>query len=273
MTRSGIDFIGRVEAPTLIANQGYWLTLDTTGALRVTTVGAAGAATTAIPADNLAAGIGLETLAFNFGFDRTNSNWDRATMGASAISSAAAVTGAETAGLLGVQNVAPMAMFNSPDIVIAAAGTAVLQATSAGFLRTTEQFAPGAEDNTNAIIAVVHKPLAVSTYVPSRFVDFAANATANIKATAGNVFSFSCHNLNAAARFFQLHNTETTPAGGAVPLLTFLVPAGTMIIVGNDFFTQTGLNFSTGIAFGFSTTEGTYTAGAAGDQFSQVTFK
>lgn len=147
-------------------------------------------------------------------------------------------------------------------------GTAV-----SGAGNVAEQLAPAAEDNTNGIIAQQWKPLAVSTYTPSLFVDFAANATANVKASLGNVFAIYCHNLNAAVRFLQLHNTATTPGGGAVPRMTFLVPAQSAINLGAEMFTTSGVNFSTGIAFGFSTTEGTYTAGAAADQFTQITYK
>jgi hypothetical protein len=148
------------------------------------------------------------------------------------------------------------------------------QGTSvAGAGNVAEQLAPGAEDNTNGIYAYQWKPLAVSTYCPTRFVDFAANATLNVKATAGNVFSLACHNINGAARFIQLHNTATVPGGGAVPLFSFLVPTGAQTLVGTDFFTASGVNFSTGIAFAFSTTEGTYTAGVATDQFTTVLYK
>lgn len=142
-----------------------------------------------------------------------------------------------------------------------------------GLLWTHEYYAPGAEDNSNNVIATAQKPLAVSTYSYSVFTNFGANATLNVKATPGNVFSVKCHNLNAANRYLQLHNTATVPAGAGVPLLTFLIPANAEVTIGNDFFGQQGLNFTTGIAFAFSTTEGTYTAGTAGDQFTQINYK
>lgn len=129
------------------------------------------------------------------------------------------------------------------------------------------------EDETNNLLGILPKPVAVSTYSWSRFVDFGANATANVKASAGNVFSFECHNLNGSARYLQFHNTATTPSAGAVPLYTFLVPAGGAITRDGQFFGQAGANFSTGIAFAFSTTEGTYTAGSAADQFTQIHYK
>lgn len=134
-------------------------------------------------------------------------------------------------------------------------------------------YVPGAEDNTNNVIAVVQRPLAVSTYGWTLFSDLGANATANVKASAGNVFSIYCHNLNAAVRYIQLHNTATTPAGGAVPTLSFLVAASGVTVIDGAFLGQSGKNFSTGIAFAFSTTETTYTAGTAGDQVTFIHYK
>lgn len=141
-----------------------------------------------------------------------------------------------------------------------------------GRLITTAGTLSAGEDIPNNVLQVIQKPFAGVTYSFSRFINFGANATLNVKATSGNVMSLSCHNLNAASRYLQLHNTATTPAPGASPLLTFLVPAGTQIVIGNDFFGMNGLNFSTGIAFAFSTVEATYTAGAAADQYTQLTY-
>lgn len=107
---------------------------------------------------------------------------------------------------------------------------------------------------------------------PSRFTNIGANTTLNVKAGAGNVFSLSCDNTNAAARFLQLHNTATTPAGGAAPLYSFRVPASSQIIVGNDYFTNEGVNFSTGIAFAVSTARDTYVAATAAEHSTVVHF-
>ena len=144
---------------------------------------------------------------------------------------------------------------------------------SLGHLWNREGFVDQFVDNTNGVGAMVIKPLAVSTYSPTLFTNFGANATLNVKATPGNVYSVYCNNLNAAVRYLQLHNTATTPAGAAVPLMTFKIPATSTLVLGTDFFSLAGENFSTGIAFAFSTTEGTYTAGAAADQFTQILFK
>jgi hypothetical protein len=142
------------------------------------------------------------------------------------------------------------------------------------FLKNREQYVDQFVDQTNAVAAMVIKPLSVSTYSPTLFTNFGANTTLNIKATPGNVFSFYVTNTNAAVRYFQLHNTATTPAGGAVPLRTYTLPALTgVLIIGTDVLTTAGVNFSTGIAYATSTTAGTYTAATAGDHYVEVNFK
>lgn len=103
------------------------------------------------------------------------------------------------------------------------------------------------------------------------FKNFGANATLNIKSASGSVYSCSCMNLNASARYFQLWNSSTT-AGSGTLLCTFLVPANSQIVIGNDYFHINGITFDTGIAFGFSTTATTYTAGTAADQISTVIY-
>ena len=139
-------------------------------------------------------------------------------------------------------------------------------------LDVIEQFKPVAEDNLNGVIAYVNKPLAVVTYTPNLFVNFGVNNTLNVKTGGGNVFSFSCQNTNAATRYLQLFNTTALPVNGNTPRLTFPVPALGFTIVGQDFFTQSGINFSVGIAFAFSTTANTLTLGVASEHSFQIVY-
>ena len=120
--------------------------------------------------------------------------------------------------------------------------------------------------------AVAVKPLPASTYSWTRFQNLGANATLNVKATPGSVKSIYCHNLNASARYIQIHKTATTPAGGAVPELSFLVPANGVVLIDGSYLGENGYYCTTGIAFAFSTTEATYTAGAAADQMSHIMY-
>lgn len=144
---------------------------------------------------------------------------------------------------------------------------------AAGALLVQEVLAPVAEDNTNGIYAVSPRPLTVSTYSWSKDQDFGSAAAKSVKASAGNLGSIHAFNGNATDVFFQLHNLAAAPAPGAVPFAVFVVANGTAISVGSDWFGATGLHFSVGIAWGWSTTLGTYTAGTAADHGTLVLYK
>ena len=140
-------------------------------------------------------------------------------------------------------------------------------------LKTAEQFAPQYEDNTNGVAAVTEKLLATNTYAPSIFTNYGANATLNVKSSAGNVLTVYGRNLNAAVRYFQIHNTATVPSGGASALISFAVPAGGYLILDKTHFPGSGEYCSTGIAFAWSTAEDTYTAATAADHSTVLHYK
>lgn len=148
-----------------------------------------------------------------------------------------------------------------------------LQLDAASNVRTADQFAPQAEDNTNGVYAEVIKPLSVATYCPSLFTNRGANNTLNVKASVGNVFSLSCFNTTASVRYVGLYNTATVPVNTNVPIVSFLVPGNAQIVIGQDYFSSSGLNFTTGIAFAISTTMDTLTLASATDQSTSVVFK
>ncbi len=138
-----------------------------------------------------------------------------------------------------------------------------------------ERFQSGAEDNTNLNLAVIERLLAgVSTYAPSLFTNYGANLTLNVKAGAGNVYSIHAQNTNAAIRYIQIHNTATTPAGGAVPLVSFAIPAASFKDIDHKMLPAGGVYCSTGIAFAISTTLATYTASATANEHNTfITYK
>ncbi len=113
----------------------------------------------------------------------------------------------------------------------------------------------------------------LDSYVYDNFSNLGANATLNVVVGNTKLLSFKCHNLNAASRYIQFHNTATVPASTNVPVISFLVPAASEIVIGNEYFGTGGMNFPLGLAFAFSTTEGTYTAGTASDQFTYVNYR
>lgn len=178
-----------------------------------------------------------------------------------------------TASLSGVLNTLPWAIYNSSSQIRTEGQGGPFQATSLGDIKVGESFAPAAEDNTNGVIATAEKPLVTTTYSWSRFQNLGANATLNVKSSPGNLYSIYCHNLAGVIRFFQVFNTTTIPAGGAVPIYSFLVPISASIIVDSAFFGSTGMNFSTGLAFAFSTTEATMNTGSAADHITFIQYK
>jgi hypothetical protein len=116
-------------------------------------------------------------------------------------------------------------------------------------------------------------PVAVQMETVNVFGNFAVNSTLNVKATAGKVVAISCFNSSVVTQsFIQLHDTATIPTTGAVPKIFFTVPPTGQIIIGDDFFTQNGIDFSSGIAFAFSSTPDTYTAATAANQFTVINY-
>lgn len=165
------------------------------------------------------------------------------------------------------------AIYNSVAPTPASGQIEPLQLDASANLKNAEQFMPQYEDNNNSVAAIVVKPLSVSTYSPSLFTNRAANNTLNIKASSGNVFSLSCFNTTASVRYIGLYNTATVPVNTNVPIVSFLVPGNSQIIVGSDYFSLSGLNFSTGIAFAISTTMDTLTLALSTDHSSSVIYK
>lgn len=259
--------IAQFATPTLAADQFTSLRVDSTGAL-VTTGGGAGGTTTVVgnntPSDTYSNPTdALDSWSLLGAWDGTQ--WLRALAGQIGTVSAANVAK--------ILNVLSVGRYSSGAITLSNGEARMLQLTAEAWLRTCEQQAPTSEDNTNGVYAIQRKPLAVNTYAPTLFSQFGTDPDVSVKATPGNVFSVYCHNINAAARYLQLHNKASAPANPDVPLLTFLIPAQSAINITADFFTENGIYFSTGIAYGFSTTEGTYTAGAAADQFAMIAYK
>ena len=131
------------------------------------------------------------------------------------------------------------------------------------------------DDDTDSI-SNIFRPVAAPPATPSTHQDAGTATTLNVKATAGSVYSIRVTNINAAIRYFQLHNTATTPAGAAVPQMWFPVPAGTatqpaVLELSLDWFAPAE-RFATGIAWAWSTTAATYTAATAGDHATQVRY-
>ena len=88
----------------------------------------------------------------------------------------------------------------------------------------------------------------------------AAESSHVIKAGAGRLFGFTVYNSAAAAQFIQLHDAQTLPADGAVPV--FVVKVATVVDKG-VFWGDWGRFFNRGIVICNSSTFATKTLGAA----------
>lgn len=101
----------------------------------------------------------------------------------------------------------------------------------------------------------------------SDYESIGALATGIIKASGGTLFSFFARNKNAAVRYVQFFDRATALAGGETPKCQWDIPAGggAEIVIGTDFFTNDGIGFNTGLVWGISTTDGTFTAATASD--------
>ena len=165
--------------------------------------------------------------------------------------------------------------YNATPETYADGDAARLQVDANGYLKVREQYQAGSEDNTNLVSAGVERLLAgVSTYAPTLFTNYGANLTLNVKAAAGNVYSIHAQNINAALRYIQIHNTATTPAGGAVPLVSFPIPVTGSVFIDHTMLPAGGIYCATGIAFAISTTLATYTASATANEHNVfITYK
>lgn len=188
------------------------------------------------------------------------STWDRIRAG---------ITGAVSA-VTGFLNNLPFAQYVSSAATLTANQFTNLFTTVNGFLKMSFGDLLGGEDLTNNVMGIVRKPLAVSTYAPSRSVAVENDVDVSAKAAAGNVFACGGYNKNAAVRYFQIFNKASAPANPDVPVYSRAVKAGESFEIGEDIFGQSGQPFSTGIAWGWSTTSGTFTAATTTDHYGFV---
>lgn len=258
-TQSGTWDIGTVTTITNVVHiddNASSITVDGTVAISgsVDTELPSAAALADATANPTTTNLGAELMLYN------NSTWDRARSGVTTPSST----------FTGMLNDLPWAKYDTTPTARTNGQGGPLQADVNGALNINSYTLLSGEDQTNLGLAVFQKPVAASTYAPSRYVNLGSSTAANVKSSAGNVFSISITNANAASRYVQIHNTAGTPAGAAVPVYTFLIPAGGMVVIGNDFFTNAGGYLSTGIGFAVSTTAGTYTAATAADHMTII---
>lgn len=97
---------------------------------------------------------------------------------------------------------------------------------------------------------------------------FGTTVTNVSKASPAIVVAAAVSNTNAALRYFQLFNSATAIAGGAVPVMSFPIAAGSATVPGARTIDQPFFSnyvFNVGLAWGISTTAATYTAATPAD--------
>lgn len=142
-----------------------------------------------------------------------------------------------------------------------------IQLDAAGNLKVYLASLLAGEDVANAVLGTVRKHPIVSTYSPSSSTSFGTAVTANAKNTAGILKGVDVTNINAAIRYLQIFNSTGSTA---TVLHSFPIPAGSATVpsrltLGEQFFGANGLYLSTGITWGISTTNATYTGATASD--------
>lgn len=183
--------------------------------------------------------------------------WDRVRTGLTTVQTA----------FTGILNTIPTGKYNATQPTLADTNGVALQLDSRGNLRTVNMSAPQAQDDLNQIIATMTRPLIGTTYTHTLYTYFAGAITKALILTGNRqVFSFTVTNRNAAARYLGLHNKATAPVAGEAPLLVFMVPAGSTLTIGNQFFTDAGINFSLGLGWSIGTTVATFTDSATASE-------
>ncbi len=140
---------------------------------------------------------------------------------------------------------------------------AVRQDTASALAGTSGDYAPLEVDSLGRL-HVTHSA------TPSIFQAVLNDVDIAVKGSAGVFYSVHVTNINAAVRYFQLHNKATAPAGGDTAVISIPIPAGSATVpgvlsLGRDFFGLGGFSFATGISVGISTVAATFTAATTTD--------
>lgn len=89
-----------------------------------------------------------------------------------------------------------------------------------------------------------------------------STGSAVVKASGARLLSIHAANRNAASRYLQVFNSTGSTS---TVYYQWLIPAGSQIELGTDFFTEIGWSFPTGLTVGISTSSGSYSAATAAD--------
>lgn len=95
----------------------------------------------------------------------------------------------------------------------------------------------------------------------------------SIKATPGYLHSLAVFNKSPFNLYYwQLFDLTAAPTTGSIPIESYPIAALTVLVLDSNFFGPRGRPLSSGIAWGFSTTEATYTAAPVTAQSTHVKY-
>ena len=164
-------------------------------------------------------------------------------------------------------NVQANTVYNASPPSPANGATVPLQSDASGNLKNTMATLLWSEDATNSTGKSTNKVVVASTYTPTLDMSFGTAVTHNSKATAAVLFGADVTNVNAAVRYFQIFNST---GGTGTVIMSFPIPAGTStapsrLTLGPALFGSNGVYLSTGLTWGISTTNATYTGATAAE--------
>ena len=164
-------------------------------------------------------------------------------------------------------NETPNSVYNSSPPAPSAGASVPLQSDASGNLKDTLATLLWNEDAVNSTGKSTNKVVIASTYTPSLDTSFGTAVTHNAKASAGVLYGIDVTNINAAVRYFQIFNST---GGTGTVLMSFPIPAGTStaparLTLGPSYWGPNGLYLSTGLTWGISTTQATYTGATTTD--------
>jgi hypothetical protein len=122
-----------------------------------------------------------------------------------------------------------------------------------------------ASDNTAFSVNATIKPATSGGLTIKHLVSAGSTNATSVKGSAGQVYGWTIFNTNAATRYVKLHNTAGTPTAGSGVVLTIAVPPSG----GNNWSSETGIAFATGIAF--TTVTGTADSDSTGAGANDLT--
>ena len=104
----------------------------------------------------------------------------------------------------------------------------------------------------------------ITALAPKNAAQAALAAGAQLAALPVTLYGLTVNNTNAAAQYVQLHDSATTPADGAVPVMCIKAPAADDQIIDLGIYSMAFVN---GLYVCNSSTAATKTIGAADCQF------